>query len=276
MSILVGKLVLCFISFCSIYLTHTTTLAQPPDFLSYACSDSNYTANSSYQTNLKTLSKLPTTDPQGHGFYSLSVGEGNDTVNSVALCRGDINPDVCYRCLNDSVVRLQQICPTQKGARGYYETCMLRYSNENILGNAPIDYYVYLANSQNATNIDLFNRALWPLLSKLMEDAAGGSDQLKFASGNTTGPDFQRIYGLVQCTPDLSVEDCGRCLDGLANGIRQWLEAMVEVKTNVQHHLYSFCFSRINTERNSQSVKISPLPSSPVTYRLFFFVACTM
>ncbi|KAD7117320.1 hypothetical protein E3N88_04588 [Mikania micrantha] len=217
MSIFARKLVSCFIPFCFIYLTHTTTLAQP-DFLSYVCLGSNYTANSSYQRNLNTaLSRLPTTNPRGRGFYSLSVGAGNDTANSVALCRGDVNQDVCDSCLNDSIVRLQQICPTQKGARGYYDYCLLRYSNENILGNTPIDFYVYLANPQNATNIDLFNRALWPLLSKLMEDAAGGSDQQKFASGNTTGPDFQTIYGLVQCTPDLTEQECRDCLGGLAN-----------------------------------------------------------
>ncbi|KAD7117343.1 hypothetical protein E3N88_04611 [Mikania micrantha] len=146
------KLVLCFISFCSIYLTHTTTLAQP-DFVYYVCSGSNYTANSSYQRNLNTaLSGLLTTNSRGRGFYSLYVGEGNDRVNSVALCRGDINQDVCYRCLNDSVVRLQRVCPTQKEATGYNDYCLLRYSNESILGNTPIDSYVFLFNNQTVLN----------------------------------------------------------------------------------------------------------------------------
>ncbi|KAL8249207.1 hypothetical protein R6Q59_006075 [Mikania micrantha] len=135
MSIFARKLVLCFISFCSIYLIHTTTLAQPPHFLSYSCSDSNYTANSSYQRNLNTaLSSLLTTN-RGLGFYRLAIGEGNDTVNLVALCRGDVNPDVCDNCLNNSIVRLRQICPTQKGARGYYDYCLLRYSNQKVVGN---------------------------------------------------------------------------------------------------------------------------------------------
>ncbi|KAD7117347.1 hypothetical protein E3N88_04615 [Mikania micrantha] len=206
MSIFARKLVLCFISFCSIYLIHTTTLAQPPHFLSYACSDSNYTANSSYQRNLNTaLSSLLTTN-RGLGFYRLAIGEGNDTVNLVALCRGDVNPDVCDNCLNNSIVRLRQICPTQKGARGYYDYCLLRYSNQKVVGNAPIDYYVFVDNSLNATNIDMFNRALWPLLSKLIDVAAAGDgDQQKFASGNTTGDDVCRYrtpaieHAIVTC-----------------------------------------------------------------------------
>ncbi|KAD7117329.1 hypothetical protein E3N88_04597 [Mikania micrantha] len=164
---------------------------------------------------------------------ALSVGResgearGGACANSVALCRGDINPDVCYICLNNSIVRLQQLCPTQKGARGYYEYCLLRYSNENILGNTPIDFYVYLANPLNATNIDLFNHALWPLLSKLIDAAARDGDQQKFASGNTTVPDFQRIYGLVQCTPDLMEQECRDCLDDLANHIIRWFNGRI-------------------------------------------------
>ncbi|KAD2210645.1 hypothetical protein E3N88_04596 [Mikania micrantha] len=259
MPIHAGKLVVCFLSFWSIYLTHTT-LAQP-DFVSYACSGSNFTANSSYQRNLNTaLSSLPTTNPRARGFYSLSVGDGNDTVNSVALCRGDINPDVCDSCLNDSVVRLQQLCPTQKGARGYYDYCLLRYSDENILGNAPIDFYVFSADPQNATNIDQFNRALWPLLTNLIEAAA--SDQQKFASGSATGPAFQTIYGLVQCTPDLTEQECRDCLDNLANRITLWFNGRIGGRIFVP-----ICSIRYQTRRffNGSTLVIQPPPaSSPI------------
>ncbi|KAL8249217.1 hypothetical protein R6Q59_006085 [Mikania micrantha] len=239
MPILAGKLVVCFISFWSIYLTHTitTTLAQP-NFVSYACSGSNFTANSGYQRNLNT---------------ALSI-------NSVALCRGDVNPDACYSCLNDSVVRLQQLCPTQKGARGYYDYCLLRYSDENILGNAPIDFYVFLADPENATNIDQFNRALWPLLTNLINGAAG--DQQKFASGNATGPDFQRIYGLVQCTPDLTEQECRDCLDDLANRITRWFNGRIGGRIFVP-----ICSIRYQTRRffNGSTLVTQPPPApSPI------------
>ncbi|KAL8249218.1 hypothetical protein R6Q59_006086 [Mikania micrantha] len=244
MPILARKLVVCFISFWSIYHTITTTLAQP-DFVSYACSNSNYTANSSYQRYLNTaLSSLLTTN-RGRGFYRLSIGEVNDTVTLVALCRGDVNPDVCDSCLNNSIVRLQQLCPSQKGARGYYDYCLLRYSDETILGRARIDFYVYSANPLNATNIDQFNRALWPLLTNLIDAAAGAGDQQKFASGNTTGPDSQRIYGLVQCTPDLTEQECHDCLDDLANRITRWFNGRIGGRIfvpicNIRYQIHSF------------------------------------
>ncbi|MFS7944296.1 putative Gnk2-like domain superfamily protein [Helianthus anomalus] len=46
-------------------------------------------------------------------------------------------------------------------------------------------------------------RDLSSLMNKLKADAVAGDSLLKFAAGNTTGPDFVTIYGLVQCTPDL-------------------------------------------------------------------------
>ncbi|KAJ0429973.1 putative protein kinase RLK-Pelle-DLSV family [Helianthus annuus] len=131
MFILDGKLLVWLFSFIFIHLIHTTTLAQP-EFLSYFCeSAANYTVNSPYQRNLNiTLSTLPTTN-NGFGFYNRTIGQGNnDTVHSIALCRGDVNPDVCQSCLNDSIVKLRQLCPNQKEAIGYYDYCVVKYSNQ--------------------------------------------------------------------------------------------------------------------------------------------------
>ncbi|KAL8249208.1 hypothetical protein R6Q59_006076 [Mikania micrantha] len=109
----------------------------------------------------------------------------------------------------------------------------------------------------------MFNRALWPLLSKLIDVAAAGDgDQQKFASGNTTGPDFQTIYGLVQCTPDLSEQDCGRCLDDLASRMRQWINGRIGGRIFVP-----ICSIRYETYRffNGSTLVIPspPPPQSP-------------
>ncbi|KAI3810279.1 hypothetical protein L1987_19890 [Smallanthus sonchifolius] len=180
----------------------------------------------------------------GLGFYKLSIGEGNDKVNSVALCRGDIKPDVCLRCLSDSVVILQRICPTQKAAIGYYEYCLLKYSNENILGSTLINFYVFLPNTQNATDIDRFNGALAPLMRDLISDASAGGGQQKFASGNTSS-DLSTIYGLVQCTPDLSKQQCSDCLEDLISRIAIWFNGKVGGRIfvpmcNIRYETYRF------------------------------------
>ncbi|XP_021989267.1 putative receptor-like protein kinase At4g00960 isoform X3 [Helianthus annuus] len=203
--------------FTLIFICSNTTItrAQQAEFIYSNCAQSigNYTRNSTYQRNLNTvLAALPSTN-SGQGFFNATRGQGSDRVNSVALCRGDVNPDVCLSCLNDSIVNLPRVCPNQKEAVGYYDYCFLVYSNRTILGNNPMQTSVYLLNTQNATNRDRFTAALRPLLSNLTAAAAAGGSLRKFATGNTTGPDFSNIYGLVQCTPDLTQLLCNECLE---------------------------------------------------------------
>ncbi|GJR82120.1 putative receptor-like protein kinase, partial [Tanacetum coccineum] len=68
-------------------------------------------------------------------------------------------------------------------------------------------------------NVDLFNGALRPLMDTLRAQASNGGPLKKFASGNTKGPDFTTIYALVQCTPDLSKQECNHCLEDLISQI---------------------------------------------------------
>ncbi|CAH1439786.1 unnamed protein product [Lactuca virosa] len=259
MLILAGKLLFSF-SFIFIYFITTITLAQP-DFISYFCdSAANYTVNSTYQRNLDTtLTVLPTTN-SGFGFFNRSTGEGNDRVNSVALCRGDVNPAVCRSCLNDSVVKLRDICPNQKEAIGYYDNCLLKYSNATILGSTAIRFYVFSAEPNNASNIEEFNSALRPLMDGLRTRAASGGPLLKFASGNTSGPAFTTIYGLVQCTPDLTEIQCNDCLEGAINRIGIWFNGRVGGRI-----LLPMCNFRYDTSRffNATTPAIPPQPSSP-------------
>ncbi|KAI7724674.1 hypothetical protein M8C21_004551, partial [Ambrosia artemisiifolia] len=177
----------------------------------------NYTTNSTYQTNLNTtLSSLHTTN-SGFGFFNLSIGQGNNQVHTAALCQGDMDPDLCLSCLNDSIIRLPQLCPNQKEAVGYYGRCLLKYSNVDVIGNMQMEGYRIVVNVETAMDKDRFVGSLVPLMNQLKADAAAGDSLLKFATGNTTGSDFFTIYGLVQCTPDLSEMQCSDCVESAYN-----------------------------------------------------------
>ncbi|XP_076910123.1 cysteine-rich receptor-like protein kinase 10 [Bidens hawaiensis] len=204
------------IHICSI---NAITLAQPNFVFNRCGNNENYTINSAYQRNLNTtLSTLPTTN-SGLGFFNFSTGQGNNTVYSIALCRGDVIPDTCSSCLNDSIVNLRRVCPNQKEAIGIYDFCFLQYSNNVLLSYPqPTDYFIQF-NPQNTTDIDRFNGALRPLMDDLRGRAAAGDQLLKFATGNRTGPGFDRIYGLVQCAPYLTEQQCSECLENLVSRI---------------------------------------------------------
>ncbi|KAD7117314.1 hypothetical protein E3N88_04582 [Mikania micrantha] len=259
MFILQAKLHLCLLYFIFIHSIQTNTTLAQPDFLYYACKNAaNYTRNSVYQRNLNTtLATLPATD-NGFGFYNLTTGQGNDTVHSVALCRGDVNPDVCRSCLNDSIVKLGQLCPNQKKAIGYYNYCLMKYSNEVILGSTRVEFYTYLSTFQNSTDIDGFNGALGPLLRELRLAAAAGSSLRKFDSGSTTGPGFSTIYGLVQCTPDLSEQQCSDCLEDVINQILRLMNGRIGGRV-----LLPMCNVRYESNRFfNQTARLAP-PSPP-------------
>ncbi|WJX21111.1 non-specific serine/threonine protein kinase [Trifolium repens] len=192
--------------------------AQPNFLYNFCINDNgNYTANSTYQTNLNILlSNLSSNTEINYGFYNFSYGQNTDKVNAIGLCRGDVKPDVCRNCLNNSRVLLTQLCPNQKEAIGWYDKCMLRYSNRSIFGIMEGLPSFYMSNSNNVTQVDQFNQVLGNLMKKLKEKAASSNDsRVKYATGNETDVklNFQTIYGLVQCTPDLSLQDCMHCLE---------------------------------------------------------------
>ncbi|KAK7280211.1 hypothetical protein RJT34_25273 [Clitoria ternatea] len=196
----------------TLLISHTT--AQP-SFLYHFCMNDkgNYTENSSYQTNLNTLlSTLSTNTQIDFGFYNFSEGQNSDKVNAIGMCRGDIKPDACRSCLNDSRLLLTQRCPNQKEAIGWYDNCMLRYSNRSIFNTMEPDPTYFLWDQNNATDVDQFNDALRGLVDSLRSKAASGDSLKKYAAGSASGPSFQTIFALLQCTPDLSEQQCNDCL----------------------------------------------------------------
>ena len=190
---------------------------EQPAFRGYLCDNNNgnYTSNSIYEKNLNQL--LPTLYSNttiDYGFYYSTYGQNSDQVYAIGLCRGDVNPDDCRGCLNISSTLLTQTCPNQKDAIGAYgHRCMLRYSNSSIYGIMEISPFITLWNVEKvaANSVGQFNDDLNSLLSNLTNEAAAGSSLLKYAARGGTR-DFLPLYALVQCTPDLSQQNCINCL----------------------------------------------------------------
>ncbi|XP_068489805.1 cysteine-rich receptor-like protein kinase 29 isoform X3 [Phaseolus vulgaris] len=181
----------------------------------------NYTANSTYSTNLNTLlSTLSSNTQIEYGFYNFSYGQNTDTVYAIGLCRGDQQPGECRSCLNNSRVGIMQSCPNQKKAILWSDQCMLRYSYDTIFHKMETSPTYYWWNVGNVTEVDQFNEVLGNLMKSLRDIAASGDSRRKYATAeNATGLNFQTIYGLVQCTPDLSQQECYHCLDGAISEI---------------------------------------------------------
>ncbi|WCJ20328.1 cysteine-rich RLK (RECEPTOR-like protein kinase) 26 [Euphorbia peplus] len=172
----------------------------------------NYTANSTYRRNLESLLASLVSDTDiDYGFYNLSVGQLSDRVNAIALCRGDVTLDMCRNCIRDASRGILEACPNQKEAIAFSEYCTLRYSNRSIFGVRDTWATEIKWSPDNASNVNQFNWALQKLLGRLQSKAAAGSSTLKFATGNERAG-FEKVFGLVQCSPDLSEQECQECL----------------------------------------------------------------
>jgi hypothetical protein len=237
--------------FLSAIFIFTAQAVAQTTFLAYFCLNDkgNYTAKSSYEANLNhLLSSLSSNTETDYGFYNSSYGQNSDQAYAIGLCRGDVNPDVCRSCIDNATSLLKHLCPNQKEAIGWYDGCMLRYSNRSIFGieeTVPNSDWSNI-NGVSASYVNQFNDDLRTLLESLRSQAvAGGSLRKYFATGNATAPEFKTLYGLVQCTPDLSEQDCNDCLRGAFESIPQCCDGkqggqLVRPSCNVIFEVYPF------------------------------------
>ncbi|KAM5588576.1 hypothetical protein ABKV19_006840 [Rosa sericea] len=185
---------------------------------SRSCSNTTtFTPNSTYQFNLNLLlSYLTSNATNDLRFYNTTVGaqDPGTTVYGSFSCRGDVTPETCQKCVSDIAREgVQKYCPLSKISIIWYADCMLRYSNTSFFGNPETSPQVSFYNTGNITEPDRFMPLLGQTLKSLVGPAASApSGVKKFATKEVNFTDFQPLYTLVQCTPDLSSLGCESCL----------------------------------------------------------------
>lgn len=124
-----------------------------------------------------------------------------------------MKPHICRSCLIDSIYLLPKLCPLEKEAIGWYDNCMLRYSSRSIFGAMETGPIFSMWAAYNVTEQALFTQKLETLLDSLKKNASSGGSLQKYATGDIHVLGLWTIYGLLQCTPDLSQLQCDMCLD---------------------------------------------------------------
>ncbi|KAK6264899.1 hypothetical protein SCA6_020333 [Theobroma cacao] len=235
----------------------TLTFAVDPFFQSRCVEDTgNYTANSAYERDLNSLfNEISSTTKLNYGFFHSKFGE----VNGIALCRGDVKLDDCTSCLNGTVSEMKQRCHRYKEAIGWSEFCMLRYSSRNISKRLEISPGACLLNTRSAVqgNPEEILRVLQVLLDYLRRVAAARGALLKYATGNSS-LGAQIWYALVQCTPDLSEQDCNDCLEAATEGIRSCCFGQMGCRI-----LRPSCNLRFESAKFFDAAPAVPPPQSP-------------
>lgn len=189
------------------------------EFLYNLCGD-NYSTPSTYQRNLNTALQSMSSDTRiTYGYYNFSAGQKPNKVEAMALCRADIPANDCRSCVRSSAASLPVVCHNTKQAFAFSENCVIYYTDTSafhVLADSP--YYAIRFN-RNLTFYPKFNSSLNTLMTTLINQASLGNAELKFATGSTKLTSKKTLYGLVQCSPDLSRLDCVRCVKSLISNV---------------------------------------------------------
>ncbi|KAJ1376485.1 Serine-threonine/tyrosine-protein kinase, catalytic domain [Sesbania bispinosa] len=167
------------------------------------------------------LSSLSSNVTGNTAFYNTTVsgGSSSDTVYGLFMCRGDVPRELCQKCVANATQRLHgqgsDTCPFAKGAIIWYDECMVRYSNRYFFSTVDTRPRMRLRNTANVSDPESFVRLLYTTLNESADEAANSSNGARFATKEAKISGFQTLYCLTQCTPDLSPQDCRRCLSGV-------------------------------------------------------------
>ncbi|CAO1939986.1 unnamed protein product [Urochloa humidicola] len=190
-----------------------------------------FAAGSTYQANLDRLSAaLPanTSSTTGGLFAKGSAGAAPDVVHGLALCRGDLNASACSACVAAAFDGARQLCALAKDAAIFYDTCLLRfsdqdfflgidYSNASSAAVAVVDRPVmptettltgwnsYSSNAFIAQQVSkLLNGTVRQLFSSTTRNNRyAGTGRLGDIDGSNT---IMPLYAYAQCAPDLMLE----------------------------------------------------------------------
>ncbi|CAK9169900.1 unnamed protein product [Ilex paraguariensis] len=253
------------------------TIAQP-DFGGHNCTGNS--TSSMYEANKNTLLSSLLSNIDKHGFYNSSVGHGSDRVYAIVLCRGDVELDTCRSCISDAISMIEQHCPNFKGAVGWYAACMLRFSNQNIFSTLETRPTVSTWNFATVSDVVGFNRSLRTLVDSLRDKAASGGSPRKFAAGSISASNNVTIYALLQCTPDLSQQQCINCLDLAAGNLPNCCAIniggqILSPSCTLHYENYRF-YSEIQTQYTDKTPASPPGKNNGATRTIIIIVVLTV
>lgn len=224
----------------SLFLPVLALAISPID---YSCPSVYFAPNSTYNKNLNNLLSYLDCKTPLTGFSNGSVGLSQNQTYGLALCRGDINSSFCKACVDQASIDIQKLCPLKEEAVVWYEFCELKYSNLDFFGQIDYGDWFYQVNHNESSNPVYFNKEVISLLNKLEEEAIK-SPKL-YADGALGIGNSTTIYGLVQCTRDLSSANCSYCLTEAINSVPDLVFGRVGAKIwdgscNVRYEIYQF------------------------------------
>ncbi|KAJ4746850.1 Cysteine-rich repeat secretory protein 15 [Rhynchospora pubera] len=203
---------------CFLYITTTLLfLAQhhhqafsTSTFVYAGCFPSKFPENTQYQTNLNSLfSSIATT--ASHAIYnSFTTGTDSPPGNAVYglyQCRGDLDTPSCASCIQNGIAQLSLVCSYAFSASLQLDSCFIRYSNNNFLGQNDTNLAYQRCSTSTSSDADFVRRR-----DDVLADLQSGDGFRVTSSG--------LVQGYAQCIGDLATADCTTCLAEAVSQLR--------------------------------------------------------
>nr|XP_043609056.1 cysteine-rich receptor-like protein kinase 15 [Erigeron canadensis] len=202
-----------------------------------------------YQNLIKVLDSLASdTSINNKQFLNTSAGTSQkDMAYGLYLCRADVLPNDCRNCLLKAREDINKTCPFSKAAVAWNDNCMLRYANYSMVSKTDLDIFEYACNNFNISENSLEQSRFWEVTRSMMGRLLTKSltDVKKLAFNDVTYNDTKKVYGYVQCTPELSDIDCHQCLRVSIDRLQQYCYGsqgarVLAASCNVRFEIYEF------------------------------------
>ncbi|KAI4323621.1 hypothetical protein L6164_023214 [Bauhinia variegata] len=225
--------------------------------------------NNAYQTNLNNVLTLLSSDAAtSRGYNHTAEGTGTkDAVYGLYDCRGDVVGRFCQFCVSTATREIPTRCPNRLSVVVWYDFCMFRYSNKNFFGNLSISPSWNFSGSKNISGPSELEKAL-SFMRSLIGKATVETNQL-FAMDVFDLSQNNKRYGLVQCSRDLTNEECSQCLTAMVDKVSQCCGAKQEWLVWAHSCLIKYddsMFYDLNTQTTSSS-PVTETGRSSTSYR---------
>ncbi|TXG47137.1 hypothetical protein EZV62_026431 [Acer yangbiense] len=212
----------------------------------------NFTRNSTFQSDVNlVLSSLASNSNGSDGFSNATAGQDPNRVYGLFQCRSNLNTSTCQDCVVFASTDAVQRCPIQKGAIIWYDECLVHYSDTYIFSTITENPSIRLVNTNNGTQQTFL---VWGLMYEATTLAA--KSPKRFATGKKNYTTSETMYTLVQCTRDLSSDDCFRCLGQATANLSK---EMIGGRT-----LFPSCYCMFELYPFYNDISTESLPPAPV------------
>ncbi|KAG2331406.1 hypothetical protein Bca52824_002586 [Brassica carinata] len=190
-------------------------------------------SNSSYAQNRRDLfSTLANNVSTNSGFYNASLGQYPNIVYALGFCEKYYEQKACLRCLESLTLDTQTSCGHITNSFVWSSDdedrfwCLVRSSNQSF-GNLELIPPLIEADPDHigqSIDMNLFMQQWESTVNMTLEAAtkADNSSSHKYYSVvKAEFTDYPNVYMMMQCTPDITSQDCKHCLGDCVEYFRE-------------------------------------------------------